>query len=528
MDAIRGVEIRTPCGHYYDKECMLQLFEVAAKDESLFPPRCCRMPIPLASVSVYMTTSAVKTFEEKSVEFGTRKRVYCAKPSCSRFLGAQHEGSWRPSSYRCPAPGCKTLTCSSCKNIMKTNAIHRCDTNESDQNVIALGQQSGWARCPGCETMIELNLGCYHMTCRCRTEFCYLCKARWKTCECPQWDEHRLFAAAEARADAELQLRGVGGVGRHVAPALPPRPAPAPPPRPAPALAPRPAPAAAPRPAPAPLRALVPIPAPVPAPTRPRSNAFVVLASAPSAHRGETARQVHPPLNHEIPPGRAESNFTSREISAGSWRGRSALTSASNSEPSATTDSALQGSALGPRGSITPRGTPAAASKADPSSSRLLSLISSTALSEGSSSTTSPGSRASTDPTSAAVASNPRRASVRQEAPSLKGKEREKPATGEPEREALVRKWMEQLRVNHDCGHGSWTYRRGGGTCEVCHDRLPIYLFVSALSVFRFVMPSSSDIRFRSGAMGARPWRAGGAGGIDCEDLASSWKGITR
>ncbi|KAI0765349.1 hypothetical protein C8Q74DRAFT_1047656 [Fomes fomentarius] len=433
MDAIRGVEIRTPCGHYYDKGCMLQLFEAATKDESLFPPRCCRMPIPLASVSVYLTSAAVKTFEEKSVEFGTRKRVYCAKPSCSRFLGAQHERSWRPSSYRCPAPGCNTLTCSSCKNIMKTNAIHRCDTNESDRNVLALGQQSGWARCPGCETMIELNLGCYHMTCRCRTEFCYLCKARWKTCECPQWDEHRLFVAAEARADAELQVR-VGGVGRHAAPALPPRPAPAP--------------------APAPLRvAPAPIPAPGPAPAR--SHAFVIQASArASVLRGEADRQV-PPHDHQSSPYRPESRLTARGISA------------------------LQDSAFRPRGPITSQGTPAATSTAAPSSRRPISLISvSSSDSEGSPSGTSPGSRASTKPTTRApLVSFPHRSSVRQDAPSLKGKEREQAPTGKPERDALVRKWMDHLRVNHDCDHGSWTSRRGAGTCDVCHDRLPVYLF---------------------------------------------------
>ena len=37
--------------------------------------------------------------------------------------------------------------------------------------------------------MIELNHGCFHMTCRCKTQFCYRCGAQWKTCSCPQWEE---------------------------------------------------------------------------------------------------------------------------------------------------------------------------------------------------------------------------------------------------------------------------------------------------------------------------------------------------
>jgi len=35
------------------------------------------------------------------------------------------------------------------------------------------------------------------MTCICKTEFCYLCGLRWKTCACPQWDEDRLIERAE-------------------------------------------------------------------------------------------------------------------------------------------------------------------------------------------------------------------------------------------------------------------------------------------------------------------------------------------
>ena len=166
-DIIAGPAYTAPCGHHFDAGCLETMFRKATVDESLFPPRCCRMPIPLASVSVYMTSAAVRTFEEKSVEFGTRKRVYCAKPSCSRFLGAQRErsGTYSTHAYQCQE--CYTRTCSSCKNtVASIHLLHYCDTNEDDRNVIALGQQSGWSRCPGCETIIELNLGCYHMTCR--------------------------------------------------------------------------------------------------------------------------------------------------------------------------------------------------------------------------------------------------------------------------------------------------------------------------------------------------------------------------
>jgi hypothetical protein len=39
---------------------------------------------------------------------------------------------------------------------------------------------------------VELSTGCFHMTCRCKAQFCYLCAARWKSCACVQWNERRL------------------------------------------------------------------------------------------------------------------------------------------------------------------------------------------------------------------------------------------------------------------------------------------------------------------------------------------------
>ncbi|KAI6038337.1 hypothetical protein EDC04DRAFT_2695604 [Pisolithus marmoratus] len=82
--------------------------------------------------------------------------------------------------------------------------MHTCRQDQGAEQVLHLGRSEGWARCPGCSQLIELNMGCYHMTCRCRTAFCYLCSARWKTCSCPQWDEQRLLTAAERRVDAQL------------------------------------------------------------------------------------------------------------------------------------------------------------------------------------------------------------------------------------------------------------------------------------------------------------------------------------
>ncbi|KAH0834983.1 hypothetical protein J3R83DRAFT_10699 [Lanmaoa asiatica] len=227
QDPIYGVEVRAPCGHYYDIGCVTDLFQSATRDETLYPPRCCRQNIPFTQVQPHLSQTLLVTFQQKQAEFSTLKRVYCSSPTCSRFLGPLSEGVFASKVYTCPAPGCGRRTCGKCREQYNGDWTHVCRPDADADQVLALGRAAGWARCPGCSQMIELHLGCFHMTCRCRTEFCYLCRARWKTCRCPQWDEGRLLLAAEERVDAQLGVGRERGARRDV-PAQPARPAPPP------------------------------------------------------------------------------------------------------------------------------------------------------------------------------------------------------------------------------------------------------------------------------------------------------------
>ncbi|KAI6038336.1 hypothetical protein EDC04DRAFT_2570160, partial [Pisolithus marmoratus] len=154
-------------------------------------------------VQPHLSRDLLRQFQEKSREFGTLNRVYCARQTCSRFLGPLTETMFGVKVYDCSAPDCGTRTCANCRG-QYDGWMHTCRQDQGAEHVLNLGRTEGWVRCPGCSQLIELNMGCYHMTCRCRTEFCYVCSARWKTCRCPQWDERRLLAAAEQRVDAQL------------------------------------------------------------------------------------------------------------------------------------------------------------------------------------------------------------------------------------------------------------------------------------------------------------------------------------
>ena len=143
QDPIRGGQIRAPCGHYYDIACVTDLFQSATRDESLFPPRCCRQPISFTAIHQHLTPVLIALFTEKEKEFGTLKRVYCAKPSCSRFLGPQSHIIFG-SVMTCPAPGCLTRTCCSCRSKVAHGDLHRkCVVDEIDQQILALGKDAG-------------------------------------------------------------------------------------------------------------------------------------------------------------------------------------------------------------------------------------------------------------------------------------------------------------------------------------------------------------------------------------------------
>ncbi|KZT10448.1 uncharacterized protein LAESUDRAFT_721807 [Laetiporus sulphureus 93-53] len=502
-DPIYGIEIRAHCGDYYDKACMLELFEAATKDESLFPPRCCRQEIMLADVSPYMTSDLLRRFNEKMKEFSTLKRVYCANPSCSRFLGEQIESSfWYffTPTYKCPESGCGTQTCTRCK--AKFTRMHSCNNDEKDREVLDLGRTEGWARCPGCEQLIELNHGCFHMTCRCKTEFCYVCRAKWKTCGCPQWDERRLLAAAEARADAELGIAAVPPrpapprphAARAAAPLpVPPRRAAAPPPVPPPARPARPdpeqarrafaarfvpaghAPAAPPvpvpvvRPAPVPLANTVTA---TPRATNVRATAHAVPRAQPAVianpiveetgHRAQRVQEHNLAVVDWLSALRTARPVrrTATQISGTSSTVSTEAHLTTNVASSTASRAAVVYSALTPRSVLTRR-----QSIPSPQVERTVPIAS----------TSSTAAKATNRPTSGIA--DRESTKLRKQPPTQLATLSTMKKTDATRRETLVRVWMDRLRVDHDCHHEGWKYRRGGGRCESCHHDLPFYLF---------------------------------------------------
>ncbi|KAK0640778.1 hypothetical protein B0T16DRAFT_514746 [Cercophora newfieldiana] len=189
------------CPHKYCRACLESLFRLSLTDTTLFPPKCCGQLIPLETCRILLSPDLIKQFQDKKLEFDTPGRTYCHRPTCSTFLP--------PSTNPATCPKCLTQTCIKCKNAY--HGTNNCGEDLATQEILRLATTEGWQRCPSCKTMVDLAHGCNHITCRCRTEFCYVCAALWRTCSCAVWDERRLLERANVIVDRNLAAEGAPG-----------------------------------------------------------------------------------------------------------------------------------------------------------------------------------------------------------------------------------------------------------------------------------------------------------------------------
>jgi hypothetical protein len=221
--------LEAPCTHTYCHGCISELFEGAVRDESLFPPRCCREVITLNSVKAVLSDPLISQFTAKAVEWGTLKRTYCALGTCSTFIPPESI-----SGEIATCPTCGETTCLICN---KSSHDGDCPDDEPLQSLLTTAAANKWQRCYSCGRMVEITYGCNHITyvfstvfpyatrlsrcssCLCKSEFCYECGQKWKECGCEQWIEGNLLARAEqiVRRDDPADLTDVQQRIRRVA-----------------------------------------------------------------------------------------------------------------------------------------------------------------------------------------------------------------------------------------------------------------------------------------------------------------------
>ena len=177
------------CGHFWCMSCVDNMFRNAAKAEADYPAKCCNdldvgtvahtrfegdnaEPVHIGDI---LGQDTCTMYKKKGVEFRTptRDRVYCANVDCLAFIPKPPLGSfsrvWQDKNLlQCPR--CLYDTCLSCKRLSGEHEDEngRCpDTAEKEaeeeQLTLDLAKERKWARCPGCEAVVEKNKGCKDM-----------------------------------------------------------------------------------------------------------------------------------------------------------------------------------------------------------------------------------------------------------------------------------------------------------------------------------------------------------------------------
>lgn len=121
--------------------------------------------------------------------------IFCPNKKCSARLVLNEDGQ-----QQAECPSCHKLLCGGCKSMwhdgytceqFQVRLLNRCrislipqalpadEREPEDFQLLELAKNEGWRRCPACHVMVELAQGCYHLTCRCRAEWCMLCGGGW-------------------------------------------------------------------------------------------------------------------------------------------------------------------------------------------------------------------------------------------------------------------------------------------------------------------------------------------------------------
>jgi hypothetical protein len=142
-----------PEPHTYCRTCLIELFKIAVTDDALFPPRCCKEPIPVETCRALLPRELVKDFGLKLEELTTPNPTHCFK--CNKFI--------RPREIISDVGTCvfcRRKTCTTCKSASHEGL---CPVDPHVKLLMDSAKRSKWQQCERCKNMVELTFGCFHM-----------------------------------------------------------------------------------------------------------------------------------------------------------------------------------------------------------------------------------------------------------------------------------------------------------------------------------------------------------------------------
>ncbi|KAI0766295.1 hypothetical protein BC629DRAFT_1596450 [Irpex lacteus] len=249
-----GMTLGCPSEHAYCQACLVQYIQTkihpandgsGSVDAVVFPIRCPECPIDVWEVGV-TDDVAERVLSEKGMLLWHQQRlldslprIYCPNKKCSALVRTHENVDEAQAAVPCPA--CDTPMCIPCRAVWHENlsceeyqALPPDERSPEDRQALQLMRAEKWRRCPECHIIIELTVGCYHITCRCGTHFCFRCGAKWdikqgkctRIPSCELWDEEMLLEEQERRREAAQGMQRIdqpGAVNQAVVFAQPPQ-----------------------------------------------------------------------------------------------------------------------------------------------------------------------------------------------------------------------------------------------------------------------------------------------------------------
>ncbi|KAF8595307.1 hypothetical protein BDV93DRAFT_457079 [Ceratobasidium sp. AG-I] len=178
------VAIIDGCGHQFGRDC-LNGFISSRLTDGRFPIVCPTCATgegdgKAGVISSWLAESVGMT--EKEYERWTQLELAAYSfmlecTQCERSYMVSRDDYNDPSTkeFRCAMPDCDHTWCKSCSTTIEKGQTHTCD---GSAELTRLMEKEGWKTCPGCQTPIEKNEGCNHISCTtpaCNTHFCYVC-----------------------------------------------------------------------------------------------------------------------------------------------------------------------------------------------------------------------------------------------------------------------------------------------------------------------------------------------------------------
>ncbi|MCO5608802.1 hypothetical protein L7F22_063019 [Adiantum nelumboides] len=224
------------CLHSFCVSCIVQHAEVKVQAGQV-PVRCphvsCSLTLSLSQCQSILSQKWFDLLNKRLIEVNMPEadRVYCPFPKCSALMNrkdllASNDAASSSLFLTVVTPSrcmeCLRLFCVECRvpwhTSMSCQQYQQLPPNlrdAQDAKLYQLAENQKWQRCKKCRRMIELSEGCYHMTCRCGYEFCYLCGEPWKnkrqSCRCRLWDEDFLLEEPLVESEEDDEWEGSEG-----------------------------------------------------------------------------------------------------------------------------------------------------------------------------------------------------------------------------------------------------------------------------------------------------------------------------